>query len=680
MLNTLFQTAVTLAATRDIYQTALFGGGLVLDELINKGKQYIPWLSQNLKTYHISNALITYKAVSDAMNLFSRDEKNSPIPCVAAGVSILGTQFLNFDPVGDLKKVSEKTFESISLMSEAIPEAKKKIIGVTAISVLGQVATSELLRLFVDGFYNERNTILDNTQKDKTAYMELMKYGLPKMLGAKLIDSVWSSYISPKLSLGIAAEVKRKLLPAIFDNVAARAIINDPELQQDLQDAMEIEYNIGNNINQASSNIKNLYFFCKDFGDIESKVPINLPLLVINGFSNGLYKLIDNCTEKFNDKKEELEAKLKNSLKDIAENMRTIKAKGSGPDMEKFLTKLLQEKDDYENKSYLLDLGSKAFWNIFNMSNPIILSSVLYNMILNENKEWEDLYPIFNKSDSIYNFSGMLNESGRANKDLKAITRVTDLIKYLESLKGHNKDYTYSNYSLTKDIVINWLEIKYGDTTILNMSKKTVLTPKIYAFVGPSGKGKSTVMEVLRLGKDSISDVRGDVSVPEKFVMFSQNDFIARGNLSLLELLAHPVKITEDNESQIRAKVTTFLTSLKVDGEISSTIDKLIARFDESRFDWREVLSGGEKKLTQLCNFFIQSEGANAIFLDESLNGLDPKLTLNVMKKIKSDWSDKIVIIITHQKEGQNQMYKNEFESNFFDQTIEFRGEELVIH
>ena len=50
------------------------------------------------------------------------------------------------------------------------------------------------------------------------------------------------------------------------------------------------------------------------------------------------------------------------------------------------------------------------------------------------------------------------------------------------------------------------------------------------------------------------------------------------------------------------------------------------------------------------------------------------------MKKIKSDWSHKVVIVVTHQKDMQDDLYRGEFKVPFFDKTIEFVGEELVIH
>ncbi len=87
-----------------------------------------------------------------------------------------------------------------------------------------------------------------------------------------------------------------------------------------------------------------------------------------------------------------------------------------------------------------------------------------------------------------------------------------------------------------------------------------------------------------------------------------------------------------------------------------------------------------EKKLIQLCNFFIQAEDSDVIFLDESLNGLDQNLTLKVMTRIKNDWSDKVVIVVTHQREMQDNLYKGEFKLPFFDKIIEFSGEDLFIH
>jgi ABC-type uncharacterized transport system fused permease/ATPase subunit len=212
-----------------------------------------------------------------------------------------------------------------------------------------------------------------------------------------------------------------------------------------------------------------------------------------------------------------------------------------------------------------------------------------------------------------------------------------------------------------------------------------ILTPGIYALVGPSGRGKSTFLEALKLGKEAIASVNGEVILPGSgsILMFSQTDFIASGNLSLLELLCHPIKMSPENTGNITANLRAFLESLKTDAlDLSDTISRLLERFEERRYDWREVLSGGEKKLVQLCNFFIKAsqEKTAAIFLDESLNGMDPKLTLNVMKNIKEAFAGKIVLIITHQSEMQNNLFREENAEDFFNTIIEFDSEGLVTH
>ncbi len=257
----------------------------------------------------------------------------------------------------------------------------------------------------------------------------------------------------------------------------------------------------------------------------------------------------------------------------------------------------------------------------------------------------------------------------------------------MQELKNHNLEYSHkkSEDPVDHSLRINSLKISYDDQVILDIQKPMILTPGIYALVGPSGRGKSTFLEALKLGKEAIASVNGEVILPGSgsILMFSQTDFIAGGNLSLLELLCHPIKISQENERSITTNLRAFLESLKTDEfDFSDTISRIIERFEERRYDWREVLSGGEKKLVQLCNFFVKAsqEKTAAIFLDESLNGMDPKLTLNVMKNIKEAFAGKIVLIITHQHEMQNSLYKMETSADFFNTIIEFDSEGLVTH
>jgi ABC-type multidrug transport system ATPase subunit len=131
----------------------------------------------------------------------------------------------------------------------------------------------------------------------------------------------------------------------------------------------------------------------------------------------------------------------------------------------------------------------------------------------------------------------------------------------------------------------------------------------------------------------------------------------------------------------VRISVESFLRSIKSSEEQSDTISRLIERFDERHSDWSETLSGGEKKIVQLCNFFIKAshEKTSAIFLDESLNGMDPNLTVNVMKQVKGHFGDKIVLVVTHQHQMQNDLYKQEEDHNFFDKMLKLEDGHLLV-
>ncbi len=221
----------------------------------------------------------------------------------------------------------------------------------------------------------------------------------------------------------------------LFDNVVARELISNPELRVDLDNVVNnIQYNIANNITSISTYFKNLYFFTRDFKEMSDKAPgLNYSILVSNAMFNGLSKFL--AYESFYDAKSSNEAEFRGILDDIIASMKVIREKDTQDDMKADLFKLFTVKEKLANEENLRNAARSSFRHLDSLSHQLIWNALMYKMIMCDDKTWQDMYPLFFKSDSIYNLCEALSDVENDNNDLIAIKKAKMLIKKVAGIK-----------------------------------------------------------------------------------------------------------------------------------------------------------------------------------------------------------------------------------------------------
>ena len=173
-------------------------------------------------------------------------------------------------------------------------------------------------------------------------------------------------------------------------------------------------------------------------------------------------------------------------------------------------------------------------------------------------------------------------------------------------------------------LVIHEISKKCEDKEIVKDISFTVEEGEVFAIVGPSGAGKTTVLRLL-CGLDTLSS--GSITYQEKeissllpyerkFTMVFQ-DAALFSHLKVRENITYGLKPYGFNENQIQEALQKYASLLK--------IEHLLERYPAS-------LSAGEKQRVGIARAFIREP--EVILLDEPFSNLDVLLKEELKKDL----------------------------------------------
>ena len=164
----------------------------------------------------------------------------------------------------------------------------------------------------------------------------------------------------------------------------------------------------------------------------------------------------------------------------------------------------------------------------------------------------------------------------------------------------------------------------FGDKQVL-VDFSFELLQGITCIMGPSGKGKTTIANILAglTGIDS-----GAVNIPSgtKFSFVFQEDRLLEWESALTNVLF----VTENAK-----KNTALAVELLTEADLENSIYKKA-----------KELSGGMKRRVAICRALIADY--DVIILDEPFKGLDANIKPRIMDMVKSRTGNKTVLAITH--------------------------------
>ncbi|SHH82745.1 phosphate ABC transporter ATP-binding protein PstB [Desulfosporosinus lacus] len=200
-------------------------------------------------------------------------------------------------------------------------------------------------------------------------------------------------------------------------------------------------------------------------------------------------------------------------------------------------------------------------------------------------------------------------------------------------------------------IVVNKLDLFYGDQQALNNIGIAMKERSVTALIGPSGCGKSTFLRTLNRMQDLIPSVKitGQVKIDGQDIYATGTDVV---------LLRKKVGMVFQNPNPFPKSVFENVaygprihgeTDKKKLSEIVETSLKDAALWNEVKDRLHESalgLSGGQQQ--RLCIARLLAVGPEILLMDEPTSALDPISTMKIEELI-SELKDKYtIIIVTH--------------------------------
>ena len=184
----------------------------------------------------------------------------------------------------------------------------------------------------------------------------------------------------------------------------------------------------------------------------------------------------------------------------------------------------------------------------------------------------------------------------------------------------------------------------YGNKTVVDNVSLTIPAGKITSFIGPNGAGKSTVLSIIsRL----LSADRGEVLLKNEPLNHKKSSEIAK-QLAILK---------QSNNINLRLTIEDLVAFGRFPyskGHLTADdrqfIDNAIAYMDlhDIRHQYIDSLSGGQRQRAYIAMTLAQD--TDYILLDEPLNNLDMKHSVQIMKVLRQLVTElhKTVVIVIH--------------------------------
>ena len=226
-----------------------------------------------------------------------------------------------------------------------------------------------------------------------------------------------------------------------------------------------------------------------------------------------------------------------------------------------------------------------------------------------------------------------------------------DVKKFLEEIKDVNN---VKNEKNSKDITENIDSInlknmifKYNDKSKFSLNNVNLSLSKdqIYCFIGKSGSGKSTIVDIITgliepdQGQIIINgkyDLSKDHNIKHKVSYVPQNIYLS--DTSILE----NITIGEDEASINKEKFKEAVEFAEISDFIYSLENKEYTKVGDAG----KQISGGQKQRIGIARAIYKKN--DLLILDEATNALDKNNEDKIMEKLKRIKKNKIVLVIAH--------------------------------
>lgn len=192
---------------------------------------------------------------------------------------------------------------------------------------------------------------------------------------------------------------------------------------------------------------------------------------------------------------------------------------------------------------------------------------------------------------------------------------------------------------------------KKNEIHVINDTTLELPDTGLVALLGPSGCGKTTLLNAIG-GLDNVNS--GDIYINDKKMtgfLSSKKDELRTLNIGYIFQDYH---LIEELSVYDNVAIVLKMIGIKDKTEIKKRVDYVLERVGLYKYRKRNVgmLSGGERQRVGIARAIVKNP--DIIIADEPTGNLDSKNTIEVMNIIKSISKNKLVILVTHEKDIAN--------------------------
>lgn len=248
-------------------------------------------------------------------------------------------------------------------------------------------------------------------------------------------------------------------------------------------------------------------------------------------------------------------------------------------------------------------------------------------------------YVVLNASSRFGTLSGFRGTLAAASGPLEEVLRIFD---------DRDKYFVHSGVSifpgLSSEISCSHLTFSYIDRDVLKDVSFIIPRGKMTAIVGPTGAGKSTLINLLMRYYDC----------PERSIMIDGNDL---RTFTLASYLKHVALVSQETlllHDSLRKNITYGLDHVPTESivhaveraRLADFVAKLPHGLDTLIGDRGVKLSGGEKQRVSIARALLK--GAEILILDEATSSLDSATEKLIQEAIDDAVAGRTAIVIAH--------------------------------
>lgn len=200
-------------------------------------------------------------------------------------------------------------------------------------------------------------------------------------------------------------------------------------------------------------------------------------------------------------------------------------------------------------------------------------------------------------------------------------------------------------------IIVNNLNLRYGDNHALKNVNMKIRDHAITAFIGPSGCGKSTFLKCINRMNDLVENVRIDGQIlldGEDIYDKNVDTTLLRKKVGMVFQQPNPFPMSIYDNIAYGPRIHGIKNKTDLD-EIVEKALRGAAIFDEVKDRLKKSalgLSGGQQQ--RLCIARALAVEPEVILMDEPTSALDPISTLKIEELMESLRQQYTVVIVTH--------------------------------